>query len=1068
MRLIELDSYVAAPVPSLDPSHSLFSSSPLTHVPVLRVWGATPAGQRTCLHVHRYFPYLYVPMPASVPDEEREEKDFMRRLGLSLEMALREVDARRRQEQQRDAPHSPAEHLYSLTLHTATDFYGYHAHRGRFIRLSLLSPASVSTAASILLSGALLGQSFQPYEAHIPYTLQFMVDAGLAGMDFLDLSWCGVRRWRRGEAETAAHSSGRDAAKRGLDTGMTWADWNQRQAAARESKEEGKAAAAAGKDEAGREAAQAAEEEQMDDADPSAATVSSSPPLPAFTATPLSSRLYLPSTLPLSLYVPGRVPRLTHCQLEADCSFYHIINRGRGVKEKERGRAAAAGAEEEKVQAEEGREARTAARDGKKRLVRSLQLLWENEKERRRLWQQEQQQRRQRRRKRRAAAAEAEELASTPSAPALDFSQIASSPPRQPPPLSELELALRRHLHAVARQEKPLSQPSTPTPSAPALEPQTVAAKLKQEEERQTVEQQETRSAEEAAAAGEDELEAAATAVLQGEDAERDEEEEEAKEEEDDGQLGRLLQSALANAEAELPPVAAARLPGVSSLLSSQPPVEEEQQVAAGSQRVQRPAAEAEQEQKRRADEDEWVMTQVQQEMEERAEVDERLLLASQRQLRQQQEEEQQSRLQRQEWEEQRLHGEEEEEQQADDGTQQEADWEMEREAAAAAKQRGGSGSGSGGSRGSGRGRIVIEDDEQPEQPDDANFSFVRIAQLDGAGDSEGELEASTQRRQSRRQSGGSGSKRAAQLVTSFSHRSRYSAIPLTPVVVRPAEPAEGREEEEEEDVVMIPATPPTATSRLFPRSPSPVASASPSPARHRAGSRLTQSGSGARRRRRSQVRRSGTGGSAGTGRVRRSPATTTAAVSTLAGAAAGCCLCSMLLSQRSPQLRRSRRRSRGEAAAAGTKGSSRPRTLRRRSQPTRRAPMCKTRTTRRSGWTAAQRRRARGASRSWQRTRCRSSAAATRRTARSARSTPSLGLLSSLLRSRGQPQQMTTTTRWLLWTTASTRSSRPSRRQPLRAMRLFGLQRLPLSSLPHVRALLSHSARCPHRLRCL
>ena len=34
---------------------------------MLRVFGETPGGQKTCLHVHRLFPYLYVPYDDDLP-----------------------------------------------------------------------------------------------------------------------------------------------------------------------------------------------------------------------------------------------------------------------------------------------------------------------------------------------------------------------------------------------------------------------------------------------------------------------------------------------------------------------------------------------------------------------------------------------------------------------------------------------------------------------------------------------------------------------------------------------------------------------------------------------------------------------------------------------------------------------------------------------------------------------------------------------------------------------------------------------------------------------------------------
>jgi DNA polymerase zeta len=46
----------------------------------------------------------------------------------------------------------------------------------------------VARAASLLLAGAVLGKSLQPYESHIPFILQFLVDYNLYGMGHVHIS----------------------------------------------------------------------------------------------------------------------------------------------------------------------------------------------------------------------------------------------------------------------------------------------------------------------------------------------------------------------------------------------------------------------------------------------------------------------------------------------------------------------------------------------------------------------------------------------------------------------------------------------------------------------------------------------------------------------------------------------------------------------------------------------------------------------------------------------------------------------------------------------------------------
>ncbi|KAL3678075.1 hypothetical protein R1sor_021031 [Riccia sorocarpa] len=178
LRIVNLDFYMAPPLPGMDVCYSEFQGRGVREVPVVRIFGSTTSGQKTCLHLHKAFPYFYVPYDGDLPQEVNEALAFVRRLASSIEKAMKmasTVGAKR-------------QHLHSCSLVRGKKYYGYHSNEQLFIKIVLYYPQEVARVSTLLLSGGIMNHKFQPHEAHFPYLLQILIDHNLCGMGYLHLS----------------------------------------------------------------------------------------------------------------------------------------------------------------------------------------------------------------------------------------------------------------------------------------------------------------------------------------------------------------------------------------------------------------------------------------------------------------------------------------------------------------------------------------------------------------------------------------------------------------------------------------------------------------------------------------------------------------------------------------------------------------------------------------------------------------------------------------------------------------------------------------------------------------
>lgn len=175
--------------------------------PVIRVFGPTPGKQKACVHVHGVLPYMYVQYQRDWPQSPSAARNQLKQFALALDTAMSlaasatedgslALDAQGNRVKV-DVSTKACSSLHKkckrrniamVSLVRATPFYGYHSEDSLFVKISYFNPSIASRLAAVLRGGSVLNASYMPYEAHIPFLMQFALDYNLHGMDFIELA----------------------------------------------------------------------------------------------------------------------------------------------------------------------------------------------------------------------------------------------------------------------------------------------------------------------------------------------------------------------------------------------------------------------------------------------------------------------------------------------------------------------------------------------------------------------------------------------------------------------------------------------------------------------------------------------------------------------------------------------------------------------------------------------------------------------------------------------------------------------------------------------------------------
>ncbi|XP_050510996.1 DNA polymerase zeta catalytic subunit isoform X2 [Diabrotica virgifera virgifera] len=180
IRIVNLDSYMASPIPGLDVVYSEFRGYLVSQVPVLRLFGSIPTGEKICVHIHGVFPYIYIPY-----DGSQDANSLMYKIAASIDKAVN-ISL--------NQATSTMQHVYKISLVSGIPMYGYHSKEHQFFKIYLYNPLLVRKVTSLVMNPSTLGNIYQAHEAHLNFTLQFMMDYNLHGMSNMNLSKLKYRR----------------------------------------------------------------------------------------------------------------------------------------------------------------------------------------------------------------------------------------------------------------------------------------------------------------------------------------------------------------------------------------------------------------------------------------------------------------------------------------------------------------------------------------------------------------------------------------------------------------------------------------------------------------------------------------------------------------------------------------------------------------------------------------------------------------------------------------------------------------------------------------------------------
>lgn len=208
IQICDLDTYQHVTTP-LDQLYKLVPKVPFIRVyGALKVEGARNLAYNVLVHVHNYYPYVYI----DCPDKSARPLDdeYLKNLKNYFNQSIHDSFQRRPAEGDDSDSDDDVESCHNLNFVASVEYcrgtpvYGYHLGYKQILKVLFLLPLYKTRLVKLINSNKVDVWNFDGeskkshgipnlYEAHIPYTSQFLADFNLYGCGYLEVDRCHFR-----------------------------------------------------------------------------------------------------------------------------------------------------------------------------------------------------------------------------------------------------------------------------------------------------------------------------------------------------------------------------------------------------------------------------------------------------------------------------------------------------------------------------------------------------------------------------------------------------------------------------------------------------------------------------------------------------------------------------------------------------------------------------------------------------------------------------------------------------------------------------------------------------------